>query len=49
MAITGRWILLGIMVMMVAACGRTPTAPEGSGKKTPNPVHTRTTMVSGIQ
>jgi hypothetical protein len=48
MARTASWILLGIMMMMLAGCGRTPTAPEGSGKKTPAPVHTRT-VVSGIR
>ena len=44
----GIGILLGIMVVMLAGCGRTPTAPEGSGKKSPSPVHTRSTVVSGL-
>ena len=48
MASKASWILLGIMVMMLAGCGRTPTAPEGSGKKTPAPVHTRSTVISGM-
>ena len=33
--------LLGMMIVTLSGCGRTPTAPEGSGKKTPAPVHTR--------
>ena len=48
MARTTSGILLGIMLVMLAGCGRTPTAPEGSGKKTPAPVHTRT-VVSAVR
>jgi hypothetical protein len=44
MARTASWLLLAIMVGLLAGCGRTPTAPEGAAKKTPSPVHTRTTL-----
>lgn len=35
------WVLMGIMVVMLSGCGRAPTAPEGTVKKKPAPVHTR--------
>jgi hypothetical protein len=44
MARTACWLVLAIMVVMLAGCGRTPTAPEGATKKNPSPVHTRTAL-----
>jgi hypothetical protein len=48
MARTWSWILLGIMVVMLAGCGRTPTAAEGTGKKKPAPVHTRSATLPSV-
>ena len=41
--------VLGMMIVTLAGCGRTPTAPESSGKKTPAPVHTRGMTAPGVQ
>lgn len=40
-------LMLGILLVTLSGCGRTPTAPEGSGKKTPAPVHTRSMSQTG--
>lgn len=41
----GTLMIVGMMLVVLSGCGRTPTAPAGSGSKKPAPVHTRSASI----